>query len=96
VSKFRKSAQGEDCCIRIPGVCSFDPETTVLAHLPFGQGAMGSKSPDLIATYSCASCHDVLDRRTPIPDGFTPEEIYIYAWEGHARTLLKFEEKGLI
>ena len=31
--KIRNSARGQDCALRIPGVCNFNPETTVLAHV---------------------------------------------------------------
>jgi len=32
-SKIRASAKGEDCQVRVEGVCNFNPETTILAHL---------------------------------------------------------------
>lgn len=48
--------------VRIPGVCNFNPETTVLAHL--GGAGMGIKKDDLQAAFCCSSCHDEVDRRT--------------------------------
>ncbi len=33
MSKLRKSVRGWDCTVRINGVCNFNPDTTVLAHL---------------------------------------------------------------
>lgn len=62
--KLRDSARGKDCTLRIPGVCNFNPETTVLAHLPCGQKGMGMKGPDLVAVFACSACHDLLDGRT--------------------------------
>ena len=62
--KLRDSARGRDCTLRLPGVCNFNPETTVLAHLPCGQKGMGMKGPDLIAVFACSSCHDLVDGRT--------------------------------
>lgn len=62
MSKLRKSARGEDCSLRLR-CCNFDPETTVLAHLPSNSRGMGMKSPDHWAVYCCSSCHDVLDGR---------------------------------
>ncbi len=56
---LRKIAKGQKCQVRIPGVCNGDPETTVLAHL--NGGGMGRKHPDLIACFSCSSCHSWLD-----------------------------------
>ncbi|MCE0850532.1 DUF1364 domain-containing protein [Pseudomonas asiatica] len=61
--KVRESARGQDCTVRIPGTCNFNPETTVLAHLPCGQKGMGMKGFDTVAVYACSACHDVLDGR---------------------------------
>lgn len=91
VSKqIRASAKGEACSLRIPGVCNFDPTTTVLAHLPVGMGGMGTKSPDLFACYACSSCHDAIDRRGgERPDGWQ-------VMRALAETQIKLIEKGLI
>lgn len=62
-TKLRASARGRDCTLRIPGTCNFNPETTVLAHLPCGQKGMGMKSPDNLAIFCCSACHDRLDQR---------------------------------
>lgn len=61
--KLRDSARGQDCTLRIIGVCNFNPETTVLAHLPCGHKGMGMKSPDNMAVFACSDCHDRLDFR---------------------------------
>ena len=61
MSKITESARGEECQVRIPGVCNHNPETTVFAHL--GGGGMGAKQPDCEGAYSCSSCHDVVDGR---------------------------------
>jgi len=63
MSKLRKSAKGQDCTLNIAGVCNYDPETVVLAHLPSEFGGMGKKSPDFCGAFCCSSCHDVLDGR---------------------------------
>ena len=62
MTDLRKSARGQECQIRIPGVCNFNPETTVLCHWP--DGGMATKSPDVIGAYGCSACHDAVDRRT--------------------------------
>lgn len=62
-TKVRESARGEQCTLRLPAICNWDTETTVLAHLPVGQKGMGMKTPDIFAVYACSSCHDALDRR---------------------------------
>lgn len=62
MSKLRKSAQGQDCQVRIHGICNRDPGTVVLAHL--NGGGMGRKHDDLHGAFACSACHDALDRRT--------------------------------
>lgn len=61
--RIRDSARGKDCAVRIPGICNFDPSTTVLAHIPCGQKGMGMKGFDTVAVYACSRCHDVIDGR---------------------------------
>ena len=58
-TKIRASAEGQDCQVRIIGVCCNDPETTVLAHIN-GSG-MGMKASDILGAYSCFECHQWLD-----------------------------------
>ena len=62
---LRTFAKGKDCQVRIPGVCNFDPATTVLAHIRRGGVAgVGQKPPDLCGVHACSSCHDALDGRS--------------------------------
>lgn len=69
--KYRDAARDQDCTLRLPGICNFDPATTVLAHLPCGMRGTGLKGPDFSAIDSCSSCHDVLDgRRSGEVDGW--------------------------
>ena len=82
-SKYTKSARGVECQIRIPGVCNFNPETSVLAHL--NGGGMATKHSDIHAAIACNDCHDVVDGRVQTKD-FTPEEIKIMFLEGVIRT----------
>jgi hypothetical protein len=62
MSKIRKAAKGAECQIRIPGVCNYNPETTVLAHLN-GAG-MALKANDIHGAFACSDCHNEVDRRT--------------------------------
>ncbi|CAD5376732.1 conserved hypothetical protein [Pseudomonas sp. OF001] len=61
--KLRDSARGQDCAVRLPGVCNWNPETTVLAHLPCGTKGVGMKGLDTVAVYACSACHDAIDGR---------------------------------
>jgi hypothetical protein len=93
MSKIRKSARGQDCQVRIYGVCNHNPETTVLAHL--NGGGMGMKHPDIFGAWCCSSCHDVIDGRVKIPD-VEPDIIQLWFYEGVFRTQKKLLESGLI
>ena len=62
MSKLRKLAKGRDCKIRLPGICNFNPETTVLAHYRLaGISGIGMKSPDLLGAWACSACHAYVD-----------------------------------
>ncbi len=58
-TKIQESARGKDCTVRVPGVCNFNPETTVLGHL--NGGGMAVKHSDIFAAYVCSDCHAWLD-----------------------------------
>ena len=62
MSKIRKSAKGEDCTLRIPGVCNGNNETVVLCHAPY-PGRGGMRNHDWWAVYGCSDCHDMVDGR---------------------------------
>lgn len=62
MSKLRQSARGQECTVKIAGICNYDNATTVLAHLPCVDKGMGFKSPDWWAAFACSSCHSVLDQ----------------------------------
>jgi len=91
-TKITKSARGEECQIRIPNVCNFNPETTVLCHK--NGGGAGMKSNDIHCAYGCSSCHDVIDGR--IQTEFTQDEIKIMFYDGIFRTQEILIQKRLI
>jgi len=98
MSKIRESARNEECTIRIPGTCNFDSSTTVLMHAngsAAGKG-LGMKSPDILRAYGCSACHAVVDRMVPLPKHLTRDDVRLMFYEGHARTVLRLIEKGLI
>ncbi|WLD56901.1 DUF1364 domain-containing protein [Salinispirillum sp. LH 10-3-1] len=61
--KLRNSARGQDCTLNIAGVCNYNPETVVLAHLPDESKGMGTKADDISACFACSACHDYIDGR---------------------------------
>ena len=90
---LRKLARGQDCQIRIPGVCNFNPETTVLCHLP--SRAMGMKSHDLHGAWGCSSCHDEIDNRSN-RNWVERDTARLYHLEGVIRTQEKLLKMGAI
>jgi hypothetical protein len=62
---LEKLARGQACMVRLAGICNFNPETTVLAHIRRANVAgMGHKPPSTCAVWACSSCHDAIDGRT--------------------------------
>ena len=94
-SKIRRSAQGQECQIRIPGVCNGNPETTVLCHLP--GGGMGGKMSDIHAAYGCSECHDYVDGRKNNKEfRYSGKVLKVYFYEGVFRTQEILLRDGLI
>ena len=64
MSKITESARGQECQVRLIGICNHNDETTVFAHYrKGGLGGMGKKPKDIFGAYACSACHDVLDGR---------------------------------
>jgi hypothetical protein len=80
--KLRNSAKGQDCQVRIPGICNFNNETTIPAHI--AKGGTGQKSADLFIAYCCSDCHAAIDGQTRTE--YTYDELRLMAYEGMVRT----------
>lgn len=91
MSKLRESARGQECLVRLPGVCNRNPETVVLAHL--GGGGMGMKKKDIHASFCCSSCHDEVDRRTWV---FEKDYTELAHRQGVERTQDYWIENGMV
>lgn len=93
---LRKSARGQPCSLRLPGICNHRDETTVLAHLPgIGKG-VGSKVSDLHAAFACSSCHDAIDRHTYEKHGLTGAIVLDAMLRGHSETMARWLLMGLL
>jgi len=57
-------ARGRPCLFRIPGVCNFDPETTVACHsnLSIHGKAGARKADDEYSAWGCFTCHSHIDQ----------------------------------
>jgi hypothetical protein len=82
MTNLRKAAEGRECQIRLPGICNFNPDTSVLAHLN-GAG-LAMKADDRHASITCSSCHDVVDHR--VKTEFSREYIELAHHQGVIRT----------
>ncbi len=93
---LRKSARGQQCHLRLPGICNGDPETTVLAHIRRGGVAgMGQKPPDVCAVFACNNCHDYMDHRSRDPKLIIPD-LSAYILDGQQRTLKYWWDNGYL
>jgi len=87
---LRNSARGQECTIRLPGICNRDPATTVLCHLPGGGASI--KHPDIFGAFGCLACHDEVDRRTRIGDA---EYARASFFDGMVRTQQYWLDEGI-
>ena len=93
MSKLRNLAKGQECQVRIPGVCNFNPETTVLAHYRLaGTCGAGMKPPDLLGAWCCSACHDAVDGRTHV----VGQLVRLHFAEGVLRTVNEVVKLGAV
>jgi hypothetical protein len=97
----RESARNETCRVRLPGICNFDKETTIYAHLNgvrFGKG-IGNKSN--LGAYCCSSCHAVVDslsssRGVKGSKGMSADYVLASFHEAVLETIQVMLEKGIL
>ncbi len=91
-----KQARGRECTVRIPGICNFNPETSVLAHYRLaGTCGTACKPDDMQGAIACSACHDLIDGRTKTKE-FTRDELRLMHAEGVLRTQQIWREEGFI
>jgi hypothetical protein len=62
LTDLRKAARGQQCMVRLDGVCNHDSATVVLGHVRMqGVSGMGMKAPDPLGTWICHACHSAAD-----------------------------------
>lgn len=92
---LRKLARGQDCQVRIPGICNGNPETTILAHYRLsGLCGTGMKPPNEIAAWCCSDCHDCVDSRRK--SEFSRDELRLWFAEGVFRTQNELIKMGVL
>lgn len=88
---IRRSAEGEECTIQGPN-CSYDPQTTVFAHIDesFAGKGKGIKGNDFFGGfYACGRCHFDYEN-------LKLDDKYYYLLRAVFRTANRMLEKGLI
>jgi len=92
---LRDYARGQECQIRIPGVCCGDDSTVVLCHLRMaGITGTGMKAPDELGAWGCHTCHAETDRRTRIISD--EDAVQLMFLEGIMRTLNILILRGIV
>ena len=97
MSKITQSARGEECQVRIPFACTFDPEKTIWSHFRglAGDKGMGKKAPDACGSYACTVCDAIYDGQMKRPSGLTKDAVDLMWLQGHIRSLVILVRKGL-
>jgi hypothetical protein len=97
-SKVLRSAKGQPCAARFPGICNNNPETTVWAHLnghAFGKG-MGVKAHDILGFHACAACHAYLDTGHGTRPLISTETLLECVLRGVTETWVRLIRAGII
>lgn len=94
---LRKIAEGQECQVRLPYVCNYLPETTVLAHYRLaGYCGTGIKPDDFVfGAWACSDCHDVIDGRVRLSH-FSKEQLKLYHVEAILRTQFEIAKQGFL
>ena len=91
--KLRNAARGQACVLNFPGICTYDAETTVLAHLHDETFGKGIKADDTSAVHSCHACHEALDQHR---HGLDEASLYKTLLRGLQRTIRRLAIGGII
>jgi hypothetical protein len=59
---YRSMARDKECQLIVPGVCSFDRSTVVLAHSNWHDKGAHRKASDFWGVWGCYACHTWLDQ----------------------------------
>lgn len=95
MSKIRQSANGQECQVRISGVCTGDPATVIWSHARWGSAGRGKaiKALDLAGAYACTSCDAAYDGQ--LKTSYSRDQIDADWCQGHFRSLVILHEMGL-
>jgi hypothetical protein len=96
MTKYKESARGQQCQIRLVGICNRRNDTTVLAHFRavYLRCGVGIKPVDIFGAYACSACHDAVDGRAKTH--YTKDELRIAHLEGVMRTQQLMIDGGIL
>lgn len=96
--KYLAGSRGQECTLRIPGVCTGDTSTVVPAHIRDGNKGTGNKASDISVANACHACHMVFDGQAKMPGGevISYDVWSFYALRGLQETLEQRFEAGLL
>ena len=88
MSKITASANGQDCQVRIIGVCKGDPAYTIWSHARHGAAGKGKgiKALDIAGAYACTACDAAYDQLIGVPH-MTRSEVDLDWFHGTAEDL---------
>lgn len=58
---IRRAARGQRCTLNLPGICNYDSETVVLAHIRDDHFGRSQKASDTSGMFCCSACHAAYD-----------------------------------
>lgn len=90
---IRRAAAREECTIGFVGICSHNPETTVLAHIHDEQFGRSRKADDTSGCFACFHCHTAYDLKQT---GLSEEEVLWYILRAYQRTIRRLVEKDVL
>lgn len=79
--------------LNFPGICTYDAETTVLAHLHDETFGKGIKADDTSGVHACHACHEALDQHR---HGLDEASLYKTLLRGLQRTIRRLTITGTI
>lgn len=91
-----QSAEGQNCALRLPGICNHNPATTVFAHLPGIGKSMGSKVSDIHGCFACSACHTAIDTHSYERRGLTSAMVLDAMLRGLGETQARWIGAGLL
>jgi hypothetical protein len=81
---IRQAARGQRCTLNLPGICNYDPETVVLAHIHDDEFGKARKADDTSSMFACFACHTAYDTHRT---GLSELDLVTLVLRAHFRTL---------